>query len=120
MTQTPSRKFKIIHVSEVELSRVEEEGACGAWIRWLISKKDGAPNFSMRLFEIDPEGRTPLHTHSWEHEVFILEGKCKVIIEGEEKEVGPWTVIYIPPNVEHTFINIGSEKLKFLCLIPHK
>ena len=119
MTQKPSKKFKIVHVSEVELSRVKEEGACSAWIRWLISKKDGAPNFSMRLFEIDPGGRTPLHTHPWEHEVFILEGKCKVIIEGEEEEVGPWTAIYIPPNVEHSFINIGHEKLKFLCFIPH-
>ena len=28
----------------------------------MITEKDGAPNFAMRLFEIEPSGHTPKHT----------------------------------------------------------
>jgi quercetin dioxygenase-like cupin family protein len=41
----------------------------------------GAPNFVMRLFEIDPDGYSPFHTHAWEHEVFVLEGEGTVLTE---------------------------------------
>ena len=112
--------YKVVRVSEVEASRVEEEGAEKAWIKWLISKDDGAPNFSMRLFELEPGGRTPLHSHPWEHEVFILSGKCKVILGDEEKIVDPHAAIYVPPNLRHSFVNVGQEKLTLLCLIPHR
>jgi quercetin dioxygenase-like cupin family protein len=47
----------------------------------LITKEMGAPNFVMRLFEIDPDGYSPFHTHAWEHEVFVLEGEGTVLTE---------------------------------------
>jgi len=112
--------YKVVRASEVEASRVEEEGAEKAWVKWLISKDDGAPNFSMRLFELEPGGRTPLHDHPWEHEVFILDGKCKLILGEDEKVIGPGYAVYVPPNLKHSFMNVGEGKLKFICLIPHK
>lgn len=112
--------YKVVRVSEIEASKVEQEGAEKAWIKWLISEKDGAPNFSMRLFEIESGGRTPLHSHPWEHEVFILEGKCKVILGEDEKILEAGYAVYIPSNLRHSFINIGEGSLRFLCLIPHK
>ena len=110
--------YKIVHASEVEASKVEEEGAEKAWIRWLISKEDGARSFAMRLFEVEPGGRTPLHSHPWEHEIFILEGEAKLILGEEERTAKRETAIYIPPNLRHSIINSGENKLRFLCLIP--
>ncbi|RLG07806.1 MAG: cupin [Thaumarchaeota archaeon] len=120
MSGRGSRGYKVVYPHEVEAAELKEEGAEKAWIRWLISKEDGAPNFSMRFFEIEPGGRTPLHEHPWEHEVFILSGEGKVILGDEEKIVGPQAAIYIPPNLRHSFINVGREKLSLLCLIPHR
>ena len=120
MSGRGSKGYKIVYPHEVEAAEVKEEGAEKAWIRWLISKEDGVPNFSMRFFEIEPGGRTPLHEHPWEHEVFILSGECKVILGDEEKIVGPQAAIYVPPNLRHSFINVGQEKLVLLCLIPHR
>ena len=120
MSGRGSRGYKVVYPHEVEAAEVKEEGAEKAWIRWLISKEDGAPNFSMRFFEIEPGGRTPLHEHPWEHEVFILSGEGKVILGDEEKIVRPQAAIYIPPNLRHSFINVGQEKLSLLCLIPHR
>jgi len=65
---------KHVHYTEVELEEPSEKGLKDIRVRWLISKKDGAENFAMRLFEIQPGGYSPLHQHNWEHEVFILEG----------------------------------------------
>jgi len=110
--------MKIKHYTEVEASPVQTEGANGVTIRWLISESDGAPNFAMRLFEVKPGGQTPLHAHSWEHEVYILNGKGVVWKEGNEVEVQPGTAVFVPSDEKHCFRNTGKEKLQFLCLIP--
>jgi len=44
-------------------------------VRWLIDSKDGANNFAMRMFEIEPNTKVPLHSHWQDHEIFILNGK---------------------------------------------
>jgi len=86
-----------------------------------ISDKDKAPNFAMRLFEVAPGGYTPfLHTHDWEHEIFILEGEG-VTNDGEKViKIKSGTVIYVAPNEKHQFKNTGTGTLKLLCLIPIK
>ena len=66
--------MKHVHYTEVELEEPPEEDIKDLKVRWLISKKDGAKRFAMRVFEIQPGGYTPLHQHDWEHEAFVLEG----------------------------------------------
>jgi len=66
--------MKIADYKEIKAEPVDFEDAKDVKVRWLISDKDKAPNFAMRLFEVGPGRHSPLHTHNWEHEVFILEG----------------------------------------------
>jgi len=110
--------MKIEKSSNIKKLSVDLEGAKDVEIRWLISKEDGAENFAMRMFELQPGGHTPLHTHSHEHEVFIIEGRGVLIFEGKEYEFGPEYVIFVPPNKEHRFKNMGDSVLRILCLIP--
>ncbi len=70
--------FKAIHDTEVKLEKMIG-GAHGTSVRWLITEKDGAEHFAMRLFEMNPGGQSPHHSHEWEHEVFVLEGECLVV-----------------------------------------
>ena len=93
-------------------------GAKDVGIRVLISKADGAQNFAMRMFEVQPGGHTPLHTHSNEHEVFILEGRGLLVYKGGEYRFESGHVIFVEPDSEHQFKNTGNTVLKFLCLIP--
>jgi quercetin dioxygenase-like cupin family protein len=111
--------FKCVQSSKIMLEKMEEVGAEGISVRWLIKKEDGAPNFAMRLFELQPKGHSPLHSHNWEHEVYILEGNAKVTCEDQEREATTGYVVFIPPNAKHKFTNIGKSTLKFLCLVPH-
>ena len=111
---------KHIHYTNVEEEIPEEDGIKDITIRWLISEKDGAKNFAMRLFEIQPDGYSPLHQHEWEHEVFILEGTGVARGKTEDKPFKKGDVFFIPPMEWHQFINTSKDTLKFLCLIPYK
>ncbi len=110
--------MKILHYEDIKPTRVEEEKTKGVTVRWLISKEDGAENFAMRFFEIDPGGNTPLHSHKHEHEVFIIEGEGAVWRNGDEIPIKPGTAVFVPPKESHCFINNSQKKLKFICLIP--
>ncbi|MDH7564552.1 MAG: cupin domain-containing protein [Candidatus Bathyarchaeota archaeon] len=96
------------------------EGTFGVKVRWLITKEMGAPNFAMRLFELEPKGYSPLHSHPWEHEVFILEGEGVVVNSNGEHKFKAGDVVFVAQNELHQFKNTGKKALSFLCLVPHK
>jgi len=112
--------FKVAHYVDVTSEKVEDEDSKGVTVRRLITKEDGAENFTMRLFDIEPGGQTAFHSHDWEHEVFILDGKGLVVCGDSERNVTKGYAVFIPPNIEHCFKNIGEGELSFLCLIPYK
>ena len=108
---------KVFNYQEVA---AEDAECCAAKtkIRWLITQETGAENFAMRLFEMAPEGYSPLHKHATEHEVFVLEGEGLVFDGEKEKPLQVGDVVFIPPNEMHQFKNNSATPLKFLCLIP--
>ena len=106
--------------TDIMLEDVNIEGAKGAKIRWLISEKEGATNFAMRMFEVAPNGNTPYHTHNYEHEVFVLEGEGDIVTKDGAKLMKHGDAIYVAPNEEHQFVNKSEKKLVFLCLIPQE
>jgi quercetin dioxygenase-like cupin family protein len=110
--------MRIVHADDVPKKPVEMEGATGVTIRWLVSGEDGAPTFAMRLFEIEPGGRTPLHTHGNEHEVYVLDGQGAVWRNGSDVPVRPGTAIFVPGGEKHCFKNPGTTPFRFLCLVP--
>ncbi len=112
--------MKHVHYSEVDEERVEMDGVKGTTVRWLIKDEDGAENFAMRLFTMDVGGHTPLHTHDFEHEVFIVEGEGAVVNGGKDNPFRAGDVIFLPANEEHQFKNTGNVPVKFLCLVPYK
>ncbi len=102
-----------------EPAKLDEKVLDGVTIRWLITDKDGANNFAMRYFEMEPGTVIPEHHHPWEHEIFVLKGKCR-ITEGEKEQiVDAGTAAFIRPNYPHSYKNVGKEKVVFLCLIPY-
>ena len=104
------------HYTEVEPEKVTE--AEGVSIRVVIGAKEQAPNFVMRVFDVEPGASSPHHSHDWEHEVFILSGKGTAYGGDKEVSLSPGYTVYIPPMEEHHFVNTGDEILRFICLIP--
>ena len=95
-------------------------GFKGANIRWLIGD-DLGENFLLRRYDFEPNAVIPLHEHSHEHEMYVLEGKGVVMDKYGEKEVNPGDFVYIERYEVHGFKNkSASDPFVFLCIIPKK
>jgi quercetin dioxygenase-like cupin family protein len=112
--------MNIKHSEEIPLHTVTMQGAEGVKVRRLISNRDGAEHFAMRLFELAEEGRTPLHAHDWEHEIYVLEGRGIIHYEGQEYPLSPGNVLLVSANSQHQFRNSGQASFRFLCIVPMK
>jgi quercetin dioxygenase-like cupin family protein len=66
-----------------------------------------------------PGGYSPYHTHPWEHEVFILEGKGTLVQGEKDVPFSKGDVIFIPAGEGHQLRNPSKEPLEFICLIPN-
>ena len=98
----------------------ENSGADRATRQTLIGPDENSPNFHMRYFAVQPGGHTSLDQHPHEHGVYILHGRANLRAGGEEHELNPGDVVYIPGNEVHQFFTIGEEPFGFLCVVPAK
>ena len=114
------KPMKHIHFTDIPAEVPKEEGVKDTTIRWLITKKDGAENFTIRLFEMQPGGHTPLHQHDWEHEVFIVKGSGELRDKVQARPLKQGDAIFVKPMEWHQFANAGPDVLQFLCAIPYK
>jgi len=105
----------VTSVERVREYKIDEEGARGVRVKYLLHKGVGAKRLQLRLFTIDVGGYTPLERHAHEHEVFMLQGKALVRGGDQEVVVKPRDVVFIPSFEEHQFKNIGDESVEFLC-----
>lgn len=106
--------MKISHYRDSE--PVEE--IPGVVKREVITAEDGAQNFTMRIFDIEPGSSTPSHSHPHEHEVFIVSGKGMVVGGQGATPINKDSVVFVAPNESHVFVNVGNEPLRFICVIP--
>lgn len=97
---------------------VNDEGAQGAMIRWVITEAQGSENYALRVIELEPGGNTPHHTHWFEHQNYVIEGKGSVTIGDDDHTIRAGDVIFVPGGVRHQYRNTGNTPLKFLCGIP--
>jgi quercetin dioxygenase-like cupin family protein len=105
---------------KVPAEEVTLTGAEAVTIRWLLGKNSPAPNFYLRLFEVQPGGHSPCHTHAIEHEIFVLEGQGRINAKGTQHAVSAGSFALVQPNEEHQFENTGKTVFKFLCVIPRE
>lgn len=95
-----------------------EQDLRGVELRPLITEKEGAKHFAMRLFRLEPGGYTPFHTHEWEHEVYVFGGGGQLVGERETLPLEAGVAAYVPPAEKHRF-QAGPDGLVFLCCIPN-
>ena len=109
----------IKHSVDIPEEKSSLKGTRNCTLRWLITEKDGAKNYAMRLFELEPGGLIPVHTHEDnEHEIYIIEGKATLDTGREKIYVTGGDAIFIEPGDQHSFKNDSDTVFKFICVIP--
>jgi quercetin dioxygenase-like cupin family protein len=93
-------------------------GPEGVSIRWAIGENVGAPNFVLRVIELEVGAATAYHQHAWEHEVFVLAGAGLARDAKDATPIQTGSCVYVAPNELHQFVNRGDAPLRFICVIP--
>ena len=95
------------------------EGAKDIFKQIPISKECGTPNFSFRVFTIEPGGHTPLHNHPFEHLNYVIEGNGAVVSKDRETKLKKGDFVMIPPGETHQYKNTSkSGELILICAVP--
>ena len=113
----PNPSARVRRGEAIEYESVE--AAAGLRKGVLIDESDGAPNFAMRRFVLEPGAEVPRHTNEVEHEQYVLEGEYVVGIGDEEHVVTPGDSLLIPAGAVHWYRNEGDERGAFLCAVPN-
>lgn len=112
--------MKVINITDVEKNKVNMNGSENVFKQIPISRNDGTPNISLRVFTVEPNGFTPLHKHDYEQLNYIIEGEGVLLNEnGEEKPLRKGDFALVLPNEMHQYKNMSQDKpLVFICGVP--
>jgi uncharacterized cupin superfamily protein len=44
------------------------------------------------------------HREANQEDFLVLSGECVLLVEGEERRLGPWDFVHCPPGTEHIFV----------------
>ncbi len=109
-----------MYITKIETIEKEEITAGEGTFKQVLIGPETAPHFAMRLFTIEPGGFMPEHTNTVEHEQYVVQGRARIAINGEEFTVVTGDVVFIPEKAPHWYRNTGEEDFKFLCMVPNK
>ncbi len=112
--------MRITNLDNVRRTKVAGDDVFATFKQTPIGSADGAPNFSIRVFTLEPGGHTPYHSHPWEHENYVISGEGVITTAGgKERPIYSGDFALILPEEEHQFRNTSTtENLKFICLVP--
>ena len=74
-------------------------------------EKQGAP-FSAYFVNAKPGQGPPLHIHPYVEVEFTLEGTGTMTVGDETREVSVGSIVVIPANTPHRFVNSGNGVLR--------
>ncbi|PYI93455.1 MAG: cupin domain-containing protein [Verrucomicrobia bacterium] len=75
-----------------------------------VGANHGAP-FSAYIVNARPGQGPPLHKHPYVEVAFTLEGCATITVGDEQREVKAGSIVVIPANTLHRFVNSGDTLL---------
>lgn len=110
----------LVNEKDVEKKKLDKGDAKGVWGKYLITDKEGAKKFHMRIFIVEPGGNTSFDQHIYEHEVYVLRGEGRLLTIKDnlrsEITIRQGDAILIESNEIHQFFNEKDEPLVFICI----
>jgi quercetin dioxygenase-like cupin family protein len=95
----------------------EDDRGLFKWVTRQVLFADPQQGSELRYFEVAPGGFSSLERHEHTHNVLILRGHGRCLIDREVREVATHDLIAVPPMTWHQFRATGDEPLGFLCMV---
>ena len=90
----------------------EVVGSLKIWNR--IGKATGADAISLRILEFEPGTSPALRNDDYDEVLYVLEGSCTVVIDGNAYHVGPETGVYVRPGQILSVENPGPDVVRIV------
>src|SRR6185436_14127460 len=99
-------------VSKMHDGAPEVVGSLKIWNR--IGKVTGADAISLRILEFALGTSPELRSEEFDEVLYVLEGNCAVVIDGNAYQVGPETGIYVRPGQTLSVENPGPDIVRIV------
>jgi len=97
-------------------------------LRRLISEREAGsklyleflkvPDLSMGLYVLPAGGRDPQSPHTEDEVYYVVSGRARIIVAGEDRNVQAGSIVYVARNVEHRFHSIEEELTVLVFFAP--
>ena len=81
--------------------------------RYLVDREAGCPDIT-QFVGVIPPGRAPMHSHTYDEVVYVVEGEGLLHLNGGETRIAEGSCIHLPPLVEHCLENTGATPMRVL------
>ncbi len=86
-------------------------------LRCNFQKEAPFPDVGINLFVVEPGmANCRYHRESAQENFLVLSGRCKLLVNGEERELKTWDFVHCPPGVTHVFVGAGDGPCALLAV----
>lgn len=76
------------------------------------------PDLSMGLYILPAGGTDPQSPHTEDEVYYVVSGRGKIRVAGEDRDVQTGSIVYVAKNVEHKFHSIEEELRVIVFFAP--
>jgi len=86
----------------------------GVAIKMFVDRSFGAIHQSLFLIQYMPGAKIDPHDHTFEESYLIVSGRVSATADGSTYDLGPGDVIWTSVGCIHTFVNAGTEPVRWI------
>jgi uncharacterized cupin superfamily protein len=99
----------VVNVREAEWWTSERRGArCGFENEYAESPVEFS-QLGINVTVLEPGDTVLYHCEENQEAFLVLSGECALLVENEERRLGPWDFFHAPPWTEHGFVGAGER-----------
>ncbi len=76
------------------------------------------PSMSAGIYELSADGADPQQPHREDEIYYIVRGRAQIYVDGEDRAVGPGSVIFVAAGAEHRFHSIEEDLSILVVFAP--
>jgi uncharacterized cupin superfamily protein len=95
----------VVNVRDAEWWTSEAFGSgCG-----FETREYSFPGLGINISVVEPgQSNCLYHSESQQEAFLVLSGECKLLVEGQERQLRPWDFVHCPAGTEHVFVGAGD------------